>query len=270
MASLKYRNCVKTITQTPMDLQKKKIEFPNNSGEMLAGLLELPEAPAAFALFAHCFTRSKDIAAASRISRSLAAQGVATLRFDFTGRGNSDGDFANTNFSSNVEDLVSAADYLRQGYMAPAIWIGHSLGGIAVMIGAEHIQESKAVITIASPSNANHVRENFSVHEAEIIDKGFTEVTLAGRTFIIKRQFLEDIEQYDRANHVATLGKALLIFHSPADTIVPIGEAALIYRHAKHPKSFISLDQADHLLSKKEDAEYVASIIAAWVQKYIT
>lgn len=258
------------MTQAPMNLQRQRIEFPNNSGEKLAGLLELPESPTAFALFAHCFTCSKDIAAASRISRSLAVQGVASLRFDFTGLGNSDGDFANTNFSSNVEDLVCAADYLRQEFLAPAILIGHSLGGTAAMIGAEHIPESKAVITIGSPSNANHVRHIFSVHETEIIDKGYTEVKLAGRTFTIKRQFLKDIEQYDQANHVARLGKALLIFHSPMDTIVPIDEAARIYRHAKHPKSFISLDQADHLLTKKEDAEYVASIIAAWVQKYIT
>ena len=250
-------------------MNREKVEFLNGTGETLAGLLELPESPATFALFAHCFSCSKDIAAASRISRSLAARNVATLRFDFTGLGNSDGDFANTNFSSNVEDLVSAADYLRANYQAPALLIGHSLGGTAVLIGAEHIPESKAVITIGSPSNAAQVKHNFSAHEAEIIEKGFSEVKLAGRTFTIKRQFLEDIEQYDKENHVASLGKALLIFHSPVDTIVSIDEAAKIYRHAKHPKSFISLDRADHLLTQKEDAEYVASIIAAWAQKYI-
>ena len=249
--------------------KREKIEFKNNSGETLFGLLEMPEEPVGYAVFAHCFTCSKDIAAASRISRALSNKGIAVLRFDFTGLGNSDGDFSNTNFSSNVQDLVNAAEFMCENYHAPGIFIGHSLGGAAVLVAALNIPDLKAVVTIGAPATASHVKHNFAVHEDEILQKGVAEVNLAGRKFTIKEQFLKDIDQYDRSNHVANLRKALLVMHSPVDETVSINEAAKIYGSAKHPKSFISLDKADHLLTRKEGSEYVASLIAAWVEKYI-
>jgi alpha/beta superfamily hydrolase len=249
--------------------KRKKVEFKNTSGETLFGLLEIPEQPLSYAVFAHCFTCSKDIAAASRISRTLANKGVAVLRFDFTGLGNSDGDFSNTNFSSNVQDLVKAADFMRDNYQAPAIFIGHSLGGSAVLVAGLEVPELKAIVTIGAPATASHVKHNFAVHEKEILQKGLAEVNLAGRKFTIKDQFLKDIEQYQKSNHVANLRKALLVMHSPTDETVSIDEAAKIYGSAKHPKSFISLDKADHLLTQKEDSEYAAGLIAAWVGKYI-
>ncbi|KAA3614115.1 MAG: alpha/beta fold hydrolase [Calditrichaeota bacterium] len=248
---------------------RSRVEFKNNSGETLYGLFEEPEQAVGYAIFAHCFTCSKDIAAASRISRALSNKGIAVLRFDFTGLGNSDGDFSNTNFSSNVEDLESAASFMRSNYQAPGILIGHSLGGAAVLVAAMEIPEVKAVVTIGAPATASHVKHNFAVHEADILEKGLAEVTLAGRKFTIKEQFLKDIDQYDRSNYLAKMRKALLVMHSPIDETVSINEAAKIYTNAKHPKSFISLDKADHLLTRKEDSEYVAGLISAWVEKYI-
>ena len=252
-----------------MGQKRIKVEFLNQSGEKLAGLLELPKAPRAFALFAHCFTCSKDFVTASFISQSLAKQGIAVLRFDFTGLGSSDGDFANSNFSSNVDDLVSAAEFLRENYQVPELLIGHSLGGAAVLIAAQRLEESKAVVTIAAVSNAAVLKRQFAAHEDKIMQDGCAEVNLVGRNFLIKKQFLEDIEKYADADHIAGLNKALLIFHSPDDKIVPIEEASKIFFHAEHPKSFVSLDKADHLLSNKNDAEYTASIIVAWSKKYI-
>lgn len=250
-------------------IKRDKVEFKNSLGETLLGLMEMPERPVGHAIFAHCFTCSKDIAAASRISRALSNKGIAVLRFDFTGLGNSDGDFSNTNFSSNVQDLVSAADFMRENYVAPGIFIGHSLGGAAVLVAALKIPELKAVVTIGAPATAAHVKRNFVVHETEILEKGLAEVNLAGRKFTIKEQFLKDIDKYDRSHHIADLDKALLVMHSPVDETVSINEAAKIYSNAKHPKSFISLDKADHLLTRREDSEYVAALIAAWVGKYI-
>jgi alpha/beta superfamily hydrolase len=249
--------------------KRSKIEFKNNFGETLYGLFEQPEQQVAYAVFAHCFTCSKDIAAASRISRALSNKGIAVLRFDFTGLGNSDGDFSNTNFSSNVQDLVCAANFMRENYAAPGIFIGHSLGGAAVLVAATEIPELKAVVTIGAPATAAHVKHNFAVHEEEILKKGVAVVNLAGRKFTIKEQFLKDIDQYDKSHHVADLRKALLVMHSPTDDTVSINEAAKIYGSARHPKSFISLDKADHLLTRKEDSEYVAGLVAAWVGKYI-
>jgi len=252
-----------------MKPKRKKAQFLNREGETLAGLLETPESPHAYALFAHCFTCSKDIAAASRISRALAGRGIATLRFDFTGLGNSDGDFANTNFSSNVADLVAAADYLRSEYQAPGMLIGHSLGGAAVLAAAGQIAEAKAVVTIGAPSDPGHVAHLFADHMDDIHGEGSAEVHLGGRRFHIKKQFLDDISSTSLEGHVAQLKKALLIFHAPFDDTVSIDEAGRIYARAKHPKSFISLDNADHLLTKKADSEYVAATIGAWVGRYL-
>jgi len=247
-----------------------KASFQNQEGEILAGLLEMPEGDAqAYAIFAHCFTCSKDIAAASRITRGLAKKGVAVLRFDFTGLGNSDGDFANTNFSSNLQDLISAASYLEENYAAPTLIIGHSLGGAAVLAAAHSINPIKAVVTIGAPATAHHIEHLFTGAKEEIYQQEQATVDLAGRQFTIKKQFLEDINRYNDIDHIAKLDKALLVFHSPIDDTVSIDEAAKIYTAAKHPKSFISLDKADHLLSRREDSEYVSEVIASWAARYL-
>ncbi|MDH3218348.1 MAG: bifunctional alpha/beta hydrolase/OsmC family protein [Gammaproteobacteria bacterium] len=253
-------------------MNKIRLGFENSTGETLVGLLELPDRMdqvSSFALFAHCFTCGKDIAAASRISRALAARGIAVLRFDFTGLGSSDGDFANTNFSSNVDDLLCAAKALEARYQAPQILIGHSLGGAAVLSAASRIESVRAVVTIGAPATAEHVAHLFRDKEADIRQQGEAVVELAGREFSIKSQFLEDIERYSSTAKIRDLDAALLVFHSPLDTIVPIDEAARIYQAARHPKSFISLDRADHLLSKAADAEYVGSTIASWASRYL-
>ena len=251
--------------------KRTKLEFPGTDGLMVAGLLETPDSnPHSFALFAHCFTCGKDAVSASRIARALVARGYAVLRFDFTGLGNSDGDFANSNFSSNVNDLVLAADFLRGNYRAPSLLIGHSLGGAAVLAAAHAIKEAQGVVTIGAPADPDHVVKQFGCKTDEITEAGVAEVQLAGRPFTIKKQFLEDIADHKLAEKIATLKKALLVFHSPVDDTVSINEAEKIYRSAKHPKSFISLDDADHLLTRAEDAEYVGATIAAWAMRYIT
>lgn len=247
-----------------------KVTFKNQQGESLAGLLEMPnETAKSYALFAHCFTCTKDIAAATRITRALAKQGIAVLRFDFTGLGNSDGDFSNTNFSSNLQDLMAAADYLQQHYVAPSLLIGHSLGGAAVIAVAQQLDCVKAIVTIGAPATASHIKHLFTDHYDEIMTKETAQVHLAGRNFKIQRQLIEDLENYNSVEHIRTLGKALLIFHSPIDQTVSIEEAGRIYSAAIHPKSFVSLDKADHLLSRAEDAEFVAAMITAWVKRYI-
>ena len=248
---------------------RTKVEFI--SGEhKLSGLLETPESDVKFyALFAHCFTCGKDIAAASRISRALMRKGIAVLRFDFTGLGNSDGDFANSNFSSNIQDLIAAANFLRAEYQAPRLLIGHSLGGAAVLNVAQHVEETMAVVTIGAPSDAEHVAHNFALQIDDIEKNGKAEVNLAGRVFTIEKQFLDDIKRYD-TSHIGQLRKALLVMHSPIDSTVNISEAEKIYQAALHPKSFVSLDGADHLLTKKRDAEYAADVIAAWAGRYIS
>lgn len=250
-------------------MPRTKATFYNVEGELLAGLLETPEGPTnAYALFAHCFTCSKDISSASRITRALARQGFAVLRFDFTGLGNSDGDFSNTNFSSNLQDLICAAEFLEQHYKKPELLIGHSLGGAAVLAVAQHLPSVKAVATIGAPATAGHVRHLFAKSHEEIMEKQSAHVELSGRQFMIKRQFIDDLEQYNSLDHIAALKKALLIFHSPMDQTVPINEAARIYTAAKHPKSFVSLDSADHLLSRRQDALYVANVLSAWATRY--
>ncbi len=254
-------------------MSKIKFEFENSAGEQLAGLLELPEqaeATSSYALFAHCFTCGKDIAAASRISRALAQRGIAVLRFDFTGLGNSDGDFANSNFSSNIDDLLAAASALEKQYRAPEILIGHSLGGAAVLSAALKLESVKAVVTIAAPATAKHVAHLFAADEEQINNEGEAQVSLGGRRFSIKKQFLEDIETYHSSEQIKQLRAALLVYHSPLDSIVSIDEAAEIYTAARHPKSFISLDKADHLLSQPADSEYVAATLSAWVGRYLT
>jgi putative redox protein len=249
-----------------------RLEFPNPRGERLAGLLETPPpgtATLAYALFAHCFTCGKDIAAASRISRALAARGIAVLRFDFTGLGNSDGDFANTSFSSNVGDLVAAAEMLARDFAAPRLLIGHSLGGAAILVAAHQLPAVEALVTIGAPSTASHVRHLFSDAETQLHTQGETEVRIGRRRFRIKKQFLEDLEQYGAPAHIGRLRRALLLFHSPFDEVVGISEAFKIYQSAKHPKSFISLDRADHLLTNPMDAIYVADTMVAWASRYL-
>lgn len=253
-----------------MKPKSKKIEFSSATGQTLVGKLDLPKGrPLAYALWAHCFSCTKDILAASRVAAGLTSRGIAVLRFDFTGLGSSDGEFANTNFSSNVEDLVAAADHLRAHFEAPQVLIGHSWGGTAVLAGAHRIPEAKAVCTIAAPSDPAHVSHVFQTSIADIEADGEASVLLAGRPFRIKKQFLDDIADRALLEKVTKLKKALLIFHSPTDAQVGIENAAEIYGAAKHPKSFVSLDNADHLLSRKVDAEYVASVIASWAGRYI-
>ena len=253
-----------------MSAHSQKVTFTNASGHELAGRLELPEnEPSAYAIFAHCFTCSKDIAAASRISKALGSAGLAVLRFDFTGLGNSDGDFSNTNFTSNQEDLLSAANHLRDHYEAPSLLIGHSLGGAAVLGVGSRIPEAKAICTIGAPSEPRHVEKLLAESVETIESKGSATVCLAGREFKIQKQFLEDLREETLLPRLRDLGAALLVFHSPVDEVVGIEEARKIYEAAKHPKSFVSLHEADHLLTNREDSEYVAQTIAVWASRYV-
>lgn len=247
-----------------------KITFSGALGDRLAARLDLPEGPpVAFALFAHCFTCSKDVFAATRISQALAARSIAVLRFDFTGLGHSDGEFANTNFSSNVGDLVAAADWLRAHYAAPRMLIGHSLGGAAVLRAAAHIEEAQVVATIGAPAEPGHVTNHFGPGLATIEAEGEAEINIGGRPFTVRKQFLDDIAAQRIRDGLGRLGKALYVFHSPTDATVGIDNAAEIFQAARHPKSFISLDGADHLLSRRADARYVADILAAAASRHI-
>jgi len=224
-------------------MPREKIEFKGHDGGRLAGLLEHPDgAASAWVLFAHCFSCGKDIAAASRVARALVARGYAVLRFDFTGLGNSDGDFANTNFSSNVADLKKAAEYLRSQYRAPTLLIGHSLGGTAALIAAGDIPECKAVVTIGAPYDPAHLTRHFGEDLQTIMDRGKAEVNLGGRAVTIKRQFIDDVARIGEKDIVGKMKKALLICHAPLDEVVSIDEAEKIYKAAKNPKSFVSLD----------------------------
>lgn len=253
-----------------MNHHAEMIRFPGALGSMLAARLDLPRnEPAAFALFAHCFTCSKDTLAASRISGALTAHGIGVLRFDFTGLGGSEGEFANTNFSSNIADLLAAGEWLRQHHQAPQILIGHSLGGAAVLAAAHNIPEARAVATIGAPFDPGHVRHLLEPAITEIEAAGEAEVALAGRKFRIRKQFLDDIAAQNARSRIAVLRKALLVFHSPRDATVDIENAARIFMAARHPKSFVSLEDADHLLTRKEDAAYVAAVLAAWASRYI-
>ncbi len=251
-------------------MKTEKVAFPGHSGETLAARLDAPDTPPrAYALFAHCFTCTKDIFAASQIARSLAETGVAVLRFDFTGLGHSDGEFANTNFSSNVDDLVAAANHLRNAYSAPALLIGHSLGGAAVLAAAGEVPECKAVATIGAPADPGHVAHLFGDTAATIEAEGEAEVSIGGRPFRVQKHFLDDIREQVLEDRIANLRRALLVMHAPLDNIVGIDNAGAIFAAAKHPKSFISLDTADHLLSKREDAIYAATALAGWASRYL-
>ncbi|MGB6350992.1 MAG: alpha/beta fold hydrolase [Pseudolabrys sp.] len=251
-------------------MRSERLDFANTKGEKLAALIDLPLGkPVAFALFAHCFTCGKDNLAAKRISERLAMCGIGVLRFDFTGLGMSEGEFANTHFSSNVDDLVAAADHLRKTHGVPAILIGHSLGGAAILAAAHRISDARAVVTIATPSDPAHVTGLFKEHVDKIREQGEVEVALAGRPFRIKREFLDDVAEQRIDDHVRNLHKALLVFHSPTDDTVSIDNASRIFITARHPKSFVSLAGADHLLSKRSDAVYVANVAAAWVDRYL-
>jgi len=248
----------------------ERFQFTGEGGHQLAAALDTPDgAIHAYALFAHCFTCGKDVLAAKRIAVALAARGIAVLRFDFTGLGSSEGDFANSTFSSNVADLVRAADHLRETRSAPAILIGHSLGGAAILAAAGQVPEAKAVVTIAAPSDPAHVTHLLKDRIEDIRTQGKVDVQLAGRPFQIKREFLEDVAEHNLMAHVAKLHKALLIMHSPTDDTVGIDNATNIFVAARHPKSFVSLSGADHLLSGKRDAAYVADVIAAWAERYV-
>lgn len=253
-----------------MSERSEKTNFKGGAGAKLSGALELPRGkPVAFALFAHCFSCSKDIRAAREIARALRDCGFAVLRFDFAGLGASEGDFSDTNFSSNVADLVAAADYLRREFEAPKILIGHSLGGAAALVAATGIAEIKGVAVIGAPAEASHVEHQFGEKRAEIMREGEAQVPLAGRNFTIKRQFIEDAERADVLGAVARLRRPLLILQAPRDEIVGIDNAGKIFAAARHPKSFVSLDDADHLLSDPADARYAAGVIAAWATRYI-
>jgi putative redox protein len=253
-----------------MPVQSLSLSFPGAGGAMLAARLDLPPAaaPIAYALFAHCFTCSKETRAVTYVSAALAERGIAVLRFDFTGLGDSGGDFAGTNFSSNVEDLVSAADYLRQHYRAPAILVGHSLGGTAVLAAARRVPEVVAVATIGSPFDPAHVLHLIK-DKAAVERDGEAEVDIGGRPFRIRRQFLEDISGSKLGDNLARMGKALLVMHSPRDSVVGIDNATQIFMAARHPKNFVSLDPADHLLSRREDALFAGSILASWAMRYL-
>ena len=252
-----------------MGEETRKTNF-ESAGASLAGALELPRGePRAHALFAHCFSCSKDIRAAREIARSLRGAGFAVLRFDFTGLGASEGDFGDTNFSSNVGDLVAAADYLRREFAAPAILIGHSLGGAAAIVAAGKIPEIKGVATIGAPAEAAHVAHQFGDRRDEIIREGAASVPLAGRPFTIRKQFLDDVEGADVLGAASRLARPLLVLHAPRDQTVGVENASRLFMAAKHPKSFVSLDSADHLLTDPADARYVATIIAAWASRYV-
>ncbi len=251
-------------------MSSNKVEFRGSHGVTLSGRLEQPDGPpAAFAIFAHCFTCTKDIAAASRIARELSVHGIAVLRFDFTGLGGSDGEFANTTFSSNIDDLVYAADFLRSQHQAPTILIGHSLGGAAVLAARHRIPEVLAVATIAAPADTEHMLHLLRDSRPEIEEHGEAEVCLADRPFRIRKEFLDDIQGQPQAARIKDLHAALMVMHSPLDQTVGIGNAAQIFTTARHPKSFVAIDGADHLLSRPSDSRFVASVLAAWASRYL-
>ena len=254
-----------------MSHTSKAVSFPGAAGDRLAARLDLPLAagPRAYALFAHCFTCSKESKAATLIGEALADAGIAVLRFDFTGLGGSEGDFANADFSSNVGDLPAAADWLRREHRAPAILVGHSLGGAAVLAAAASIPEAVAVATINAPSDPAHVSRLFAGERARIDALGKAEVQLAGRSFTIRREFLEDVAARKLAAAIGALHRALLVFHAPRDAVVGIDHASVIFQAAKHPKSFVSLDDADHLLTRRADSRYVGTVLAAWASRYL-
>ena len=253
-----------------MAVRTESVNFTGALGDTLAARIDHPaSAIRGYALFAHCFTCSKDLAAARHIANGLAERGIAVLRFDFTGLGHSEGEFANTTFASNVEDLVAAADFMRRELEAPTILVGHSLGGAAVLAAAARIEEVQGVATIGAPSDAGHVIHNFKGSLDAIERDGEAEVALAGRRFRIRQSFVEELRDHRLTDMVATLRKNLLIFHAPLDETVGISNASEIFLAAKHPKSFVSLDKADHLLTRKTDSAYVAAVLSGWAERFL-
>ncbi len=253
-------------------MRVKKLKFPGSLGHQLGAQLDLPEEgePRAYALFAHCFTCTKDLKAVYHIDQALTGEGIAVFRFDFTGLGESEGDFSDTTFSSNVDDLVAAARYMEQTWEAPRVLIGHSLGGAAVLKAALEIPSCRAVATIAAPAEPGHVSRLLVSTKEEAEHTGEATLRLGGRTFRIRKKFFDDLEESRMEQTIRALERALLVFHSPLDDVVSIDNAAKIFAIARHPKSFISLDQADHLLSDEADARYVGAMAATWAGKYIT
>jgi putative redox protein len=249
----------------------KNVKFKNERGFELSGRVELPLAkkPEAYAIFAHVFTGSKNLNASRHIARSLTLNGIAVLRFDFTGLGQSEGSFSDTNFTTNVNDIKAAAKFLEDNYAAPKIIVGHSLGGAASVFAAKELDSVQAVATVGAPSEPEHVTHLFGCDLDEIEEKGSADISIGGRKFVIKKQFLEDLRTKDMYKIVKDLNKAILILHSPQDSIVGIDNAAKIYHAAMHPKSFVTLDHADHMLTNKDDAYYTGNVISSWVRRYI-
>lgn len=252
-------------------MNTEQLTILSRNGINLHAKLELPanDKPLQYAVFAHCFTCNSNLGVVRHISRALTDKGIAVVRFDFTGLGKSEGDFADTNFSNNVCDLVDVCNYLEEQYRAPALLVGHSLGGAAVLMAAFQLPEVKGVVTIGSPSDPSHLKKLLNYHPEKFESSDEFEAHIGGRPFTIQKQFIHDLEENQLANNINKLGKALLVMHSPQDSIVEISNAADLYHHARHPKSFVSLDGADHLLSRKEDAPYVAEVIGSWAGRYI-
>ncbi|OGX86725.1 bifunctional alpha/beta hydrolase/OsmC family protein [Hymenobacter glacialis] len=255
-----------------MPTNSSEVLVPNQRGEQLAARLDLPPGgavPRAYALFAHCFTCTKEYNAPVHISRALQQQGIAVLRFDFTGLGHSEGNFSDTNFSSMVADLVAAAGYLATHHAAPQLLIGHSWGGTAVLRASEQLPAVRAVVTLGAPASPAHITRHFAGQLAELAAEGSAEVSIGGRPFHLKKQFLADVEAASTEAVAPGAGRALLVLHSPQDRVVGIDQAARLYTQARHPKSFVSLDGADHLLSRRADAEYVGQLISSWAGRYL-
>jgi esterase/lipase len=251
-------------------MKNKTVEFKNSQGLKLSARMDQPESGKcrSTVLFAHCFTCSKNLKAVGHISKALVEKGIGVFRFDFTGLGQSEGDFSDSTFSTDIKDLVAAADYMKENWISPGILMGHSLGGAAVLQAANRINSVNAVATIGSPCNPQHVQHLMKEKMDEIEEKGEATVTLAGRPFKIRKQFLDDLQEQVMDEYIRSLGKALMIYHSPVDNTVSIDNAAHIYKLARHPKSFVSLDNADHLLTNEDDARYVGSVTAAWAERY--
>ena len=248
-----------------------KVKFKNSNNYELSGKLEFPitQKPHAFAVFAHVFTGNKNLSATRNISRALTLNGIAVLRFDFTGLGESDGDFADSTFTSNVEDIVAACDFLEKNYSAPKVIIGHSVGGAASIFAASKVESVKAVATIGAPSEPKHVKHLLKSKIDEIKKDGKATVNIGGQEFVIKREFLQDLENNSMLEVLKDFRKAILVLHSPQDRIVEIENAAKIYHNAYHPKSFVTLNNADHMLTNKDDAYYAGNVISSWVNRYI-
>lgn len=252
-------------------MEYKKVTFKNKSGLDISGRMDLPadREPLAYALFAHCFTCTKNLKAIAHICRALTDRGLAVLRFDFTGLGESKGDFSETNFSSNIEDLVVAAEFMKEKFESPGILIGHSLGGAAMLHAGSRIESTQAVVTIGAPADPAHLKQSLKDSRKKIEKEGQAEIAIGGRSFTVKKQFLDDLEKIEMQKAIRNLKKPLLILHSPVDEIVDPENAATIFKAAFHPKSFISLDNADHLLTNEADAMYIGSVIVAWAEKYV-